>query len=53
MEVLLLISEFLIAPLAQHLFVIKAIQKLYMAKTKHQNLFGKPQNDKKQKKKEK
>ena len=53
MEVLLLISELLISPISTHMFIIKAIQKLFLAKTRHKHLFEKPKNVKKLKKKDK
>ena len=53
MEVLLVLFEALISPISQHLFIIKAIQKLYMVRSKRQNIFERPKNIKKLKKQEK
>ena len=39
MEVLLISLEFMLSPIAYHMFIIKAIQKLYKAKTKNNKLF--------------
>ena len=38
-EVVLLLSGLLMAPIAEHFFVIKALQKLYLANTVTENLF--------------
>ena len=47
MEVMLLAGAFLMSPIAEHMFLIKAIQKLYLAKTIDSKLFKVPESDKK------
>jgi len=43
-EVFLILSGVLISPIADHLFLIKAIQKLYLANTTEENLFVQSKN---------
>ena len=38
-EVILILSASLMAPISEHFFFIKAIQKLYLAKTVEEHLF--------------
>lgn len=51
-EVFFILSAILIAPIADHLFFIKAIQKLYLANTVEEGLFVDTKNPKKLKRKE-
>jgi len=46
MEVILLITEFILKPVSEHNFLVKAISKLYMASTKDKSLFKKSKNKK-------
>lgn len=43
MEVMLLVTQFFMGPIASHAFSLKAISKLYLAKTEDDFLFVKPQ----------
>jgi len=40
----MVLSSILIAPIADHLFLIKAIQKLYLANTTEEELFKEQKN---------
>ena len=42
LEVITLVATFFLAPIAEHQFTLKAIQKLYLARTKDKNLFEEP-----------
>ena len=42
MEIVFIIGGFIIAPYAEHNFILKALRKLYLAKTKDKSLFYKP-----------
>jgi len=50
-EVFLILSALIIAPIADHLFLIKAIKKLYLANTTEDDLFVKSTNPKQMQKK--
>lgn len=41
-----MLLAFILAPFAEHSFLLKAIQKLYLARTKDENLFQVPQSEK-------
>ena len=45
-EVLFIFIAFLVAPYAEHSFILKAIRKLYVAKTASRELFDNPISEK-------
>ena len=45
-EVLFIFIAFLVAPYAEHSFILKAIRKLYLAKTSSKQLFDDPISEK-------
>ena len=49
-EILILLTAAFIGPINEHLFNLKAIQKLYLARTRQQNLFNVKLNKKQVKK---
>jgi hypothetical protein len=44
-QILYTLFGILLLPISEHSYVIKAIQKLFMAQTKKDNLFEKPKSD--------
>ena len=45
-EVVTVFFAFLVGPVAEHSFLMKAIRKLYLIKTKNDHLFAKPVSEK-------
>ena len=49
-EVILMLTELFVKPIAEHMFLLKAIQKLFLARTTDKNLFAEKKGDKAQRK---